>query len=588
MSTGSGGKPPSGSQPGRPAADTPQRLVVRSQSSNDTGMMGGDTAVAMAHKKSDPAMEATGTGDTGVSGEVGPAATTTSSGGSGALAMPEVIGTTLSGKYLIVRKIGQGGMGAVYEATHTDINKRVAVKVLLEKYAQREAIVKRLKQEAQLASSVDNEHIISVTDFGTTVDGRTFVVMEYLDGESLAECLSRETKLSEQRILGIVAQTASALAAAHAKGIVHRDIKPENLFILRRKDADFVKVVDFGISKSLRASGEEEETTRLTQTGMVLGTPLYMSPEQARGDDELDQRVDIYALGVIMYEASTGRVPFVGNNYLSVISQVLNEEPKPLRELRPELSEEFEAVVLKAMSKDVKERYASATDMLADVTALLDDPTHSTERAKITGPRRRFKRNAESSTSRYAIWIAGIAVVVAAVIFSVTQIVGSAKSKTKNPDGSGSAVIVTPLPIDAGVAAIVIDAAPVPETQFLNVQIRTIPPGATIYLDGLAKGDPTPTTIRVVKKEKDIVGFARLEGYNDYEFKFNPLEHDEKDVLQLKLVKPPKGTPVKTVKQPEGTKKGSGSGSEDTSRQQTGGDLSGDPFKGSGTVPDKK
>jgi serine/threonine protein kinase len=472
MSSGSGGKPPSGSQPGRPAADTPQRLVVRSQSSNDTGMMGGDTAVAMAHKKSDPAMEATGTGDTGISGEMGPAATTTSSGGSGALAMPEVIGTTLSGRYLVTRKIGQGGMGAVYEATHTDINKRVAVKVLLEKYAQREAIVKRLKLEAQLASSVDNEHIISVTDFGTTVDGRTFVVMEYLDGESLAECLSRETKLSEQRILHIVAQTASALAAAHAKGVVHRDIKPENLFILRRKDTDFVKVVDFGISKSLRASGEED--TRLTQTGMVLGTPLYMSPEQARGDDELDQRVDIYALGVIMYEASTGRVPFVGNNYLSVISQVLNEEPKPLRELRPDLSEEFEAVVMKAMSKDVKERYASATDMLADVTALLDDPTHSTERAKITGPRRRFKKNAESSTSRYAVWIAGIAVVVAAVIFSVTQIVGSTKAKGKQPDGSGSAVIVTPPPvIDAGVAAVVVDAPLAPETQFLNRSRRS-------------------------------------------------------------------------------------------------------------------
>ena len=144
-------------------------------------------------------------------------------------------------------------MGAVYEATHTLIGKRVAVKVLLEKYAQREAIVARLKKEAQLASSIGNEHIIDITDIGNTDDGRTFVVMEYLEGESLAECLAREHELTEQRTLRIASQTASALAAAHAKGIVHRDIKPGNLFLLKRKDQDFVKVVDFGISKSLRA-----------------------------------------------------------------------------------------------------------------------------------------------------------------------------------------------------------------------------------------------------------------------------------------------------------------------------------------------
>src|SRR5256885_16148965 len=181
--------------------------------------------------------------------------------------------------------------------------------------------------------------------------------MEYLEGESLAECLARDMQLPEQRILKIVSQSASALAAAHEEGIVHRDIKPENLFLLKRKDDDFVKVVDFGISKSLRASSEEEEQPRLTQTGMVLGTPLYMSPEQARGDETLDHRVDVYALGVIMYEAMSGRVPFAGTNYLSVISQVLNEHPPPLRTIRPEISEEFEAIVMRAMAKDRDQRY---------------------------------------------------------------------------------------------------------------------------------------------------------------------------------------------------------------------------------------
>jgi serine/threonine protein kinase len=579
MSTGSGGKPPSGSQPGRPAAETPQRLVVRSHDGgSDAAIMGGDTAVAVAAAKkhdigtSDTGTGDTGTGDTGVSGEQ-PGASTSSGGTS----MPEVIGTTLSGRYLVTRKIGQGGMGAVYEATHTIINKRVAVKVLLEKYAQREALVKRLKQEAQLASSVDNEHIISVTDFGTTEDGRTFVVMEFLDGESLAETLSRETKLPEQRILRLVSQAASALAAAHAKGIVHRDIKPENLFILRRKEQDFIKVVDFGISKSLRASGEEEETTRLTQTGMVLGTPLYMSPEQARGDDELDHRVDVYALGVIMYEASTGRVPFVGNNYLSVISQVLNEVPKPLRELQPELSEEFEAVVLKAMEKDVKHRYASANEMLADLNALLEDPTRSTERAKITGPRRRLKKG---SSSRYVVWIAGIAVVVAAVVFSVTQLLGSTQNKPKpTTEGSGSANVVAPVAIDAGVAVVTPDAAPV-EIEMIEYKFESTPRGVTVFLDGLEKG-VTPFSYRVVKKEKDVKITAQLDGFKEYEGLFNPieLEREGKRTISFKLAKAPKGAPP--LKRPI-PKPDDRTGTKPTDK--TGGEFSGDPYAPSGTV----
>jgi eukaryotic-like serine/threonine-protein kinase len=569
MSSGSGGKPGSGSQPGRPAADTPQRLVVRSLDGGDSLMGSHDTAVQLASKSG---------AETSLSGEsmIGSAQTPAA----GTMGLNEVIGQTLGGRYLVTRKIGQGGMGAVYEATHTLIGKRVAVKVLLEKYAQREAIVKRLKQEAQLASSVGNEHIIDITDFGTTEDGRTFVVMEFLDGESLAECLGRENQLPEQRILRIASQACSALAAAHAKGVVHRDIKPENLFLLKRKDQDFVKVVDFGISKSLRTSSEEEETTRLTQTGMVLGTPLYMSPEQARGDDELDQRVDVYALGVIMYEAAAGRVPFIGNNYLSVISQVLNEEPKPLRELRPELSEEFDAVVMKAMSKDVKERYASANDMLADVTSLLDDPTRSTERAKITGPRRRSLAKKSDGSTRYVVWIAGLAIVVAAVVFSVTRLAGSS---TKPKDGSGSANVVTPPPPtpDAGVAAVAIDAPPAAVIKF---SINTKPVGAEVLCDGVPVGT-TPTVVKVVEGDNTRECIARKDGFNDYPFKLNPLQQDSTD-MTLTLVKPPKGTAVIRQKTPE--KKDQGSGAT-VPRDKTGGEWGGDPYtgSGSGTVPKK-
>jgi len=565
MSSGSGGKPPSGSQPGRSAAETPQRLIVRSGDGMGTGTdLSADTAVA-----SRASMAAVASAETPTAGT--PAL--------------DIVGVTLSGRYLITRKVGQGGMGAVYEATHIIIGKRVAVKVLLEKYAKRDALVARLKKEAQLASSVQNEHIIDVTDFGQTDDGRTFVVMEFLEGESLAECLARETRLPEQRVLRIAHQAGSALAAAHKEGIVHRDIKPENLFLLRRKEQDFVKVVDFGISKSLRASSDEEEAPRLTQTGMVLGTPLYMSPEQARGDDELDHRVDIYALGVIMYEAATGRVPFIGNNYLSVISQVLNEEAPPPREVVPELSEEFEAIVLRAMSKDKRDRYGSALEMLADLGAVLDDPTHSTERAKITGPRKRLPKK---GSLRAAVWVGAVSLVVIATLLIVMALSsGSDKRKV-------ATVIDAGLPPGDGAVAPPADAPP-EQIKLVRLLLVTQPPGATIVKDGVPQSEVTPATVELVDKEKDVKFVLQLEGHADHEFSVNPKEKlpdSNKLTFQLRkldkaappILRPPVRPPGGGSATGSGSAAGSGAGS---AGRPAGGELGGDPFGRGGTVPKK-
>ncbi|HEY5920262.1 MAG TPA: serine/threonine-protein kinase [Kofleriaceae bacterium] len=568
MSTGSGDKPGGGSSPGRPAADTPGRLVVRSlDGATDTSMGAGDTAVAVAKEK----------GDRGVLETIGGRPTPLA--GVLQLERSEIVGSTLSGRYLVTRKIGQGGMGAVYEATHTLIGKRVAVKVLLEKYAQREAIVKRLKQEAQLASSIGNEHIIDITDFGNTEDGRTFVVMEFLEGESLAECLSRESKLPEQRILRVSQQTASALAAAHAKGVVHRDIKPENIFLLKRKEMDFVKVVDFGISKSLRQSSEEEEAVRLTQTGMVLGTPLYMSPEQARGDEDLDHRVDIYALGVIMYETAAGRVPFSGNNYLSVISQVLNEDPKPVREVRPELSEEFEAIVSRAMAKNRNDRYESATEMANDLSALLDDPTHSTERAKITGPRRLLPR---PKIPRMAFAVGGIGVAVGAAAIIVVLLMGSKQKKERAKQPIAGAVS------DAGVGTVAptVDATVAePAVAKIKLRIVTDPPNAMIYRESEKIGR-APQNILFVKNNKEVKITAQIEGYDDATLMINPEERTDGQELHLTLKKPVKGPPKTTKIKPtnQGTNQGNGTGPAN----HTGGELGTNPFAtGSGTVNKK-
>jgi serine/threonine protein kinase len=561
-------------------ADTPQRIVVRAMDpESDSAILGAhDTAVAVATRSNespDPRDARDGQrgsqpdGKTPFSDSVLGEAVRTQ-------AEAELVGVTLSGRYLVTRKVGQGGMGAVYEATHMLIGKRVAVKVLLEKYARREAVVQRLEQEARLASSCQNEHIIDITDFGTTEDGRTFVVMEYLEGESLSECLTRETRLSEQRTLRIVSQAASALAAAHAKGIVHRDIKPENLFLLRRKDQDFVKVVDFGISKSVRVSDEPEEQPRLTQTGMVLGTPLYMSPEQARGDDELDARVDIYALGVIMYEATTGRVPFLGNNYLSVISQVLNEDPRPLRELRPELSEEFEGVVLRAMAKDRDERYASATELLNDVTALLEDPQRSTERAKITGPRKKPARS--KSPLKIAVWVALIAVVIAAVVTTVVMLFGGSQEVKKLAESR----IPPPPPVavDAAVAAPEIDAAP--EAETLEVTIVSDPPRATIQVDGIERG-PAPVTLPLVVHDHFTEIVASAPGYEDKTITVNTYV-DKYKLYTIKLKKAAKGTPPRP-KSPADKKPPVEP--RDKPVNKTGGELNGNPFLNN-DIPRKK
>ena len=573
MSTGSGDKPGGGSSPGRPAADTPGRLVVRSlDGHSDTSIGAGDTAVAVAKDSSERSMlETLGAGPTPAAGTAALSLSSTN--------VTELLGATLSGRYLVTRKVGQGGMGAVYEATHTLIGKRVAVKVLLEKYAQREAIVKRLKQEAQLASSIGNEHIIDITDFGNTEDGRTFVVMEYLEGESLAECLARETKLPEQRILRIAQQAASALAAAHAKGVVHRDIKPENIFLLKRKEMDFVKVVDFGISKSLRQSTEEEEV-RLTQTGMVLGTPLYMSPEQARGDEDLDHRVDIYALGVIMYEAATGRVPFSGNNYLSVISQVLNEDPTPVREVRPELSEEFEAIVSRAMTKNRDDRYASATEMLNDLSALLDDPTHSTERAKITGPRRLLPR-AANKIPRIAWAIGGIGIAVGGAAIAVMLLMGS-KAKKQSEQQQGMVA-----PADAGVSVVEEPPdPPVPEPPVAKIKLRIVtePPNAVIYRESERVGN-APTELLFVQNNKEVKLTAQLPGYDDATLMINPEERTDGQRVVLTLKKPVKGPPKTTKIRP--TNPGTDQGSAAGPKNHTGGELGNNPFATGGTVQKK-
>ena len=284
-----------------------------------------------------------------------------------------LVGATLAERYEIVRRIGEGGMGAVYEARHSIIGKRVAIKVLLEKFLENEEFIARLLQEARLASSIGHQNIVDVTDFGTTRDGRAFVVMEYLEGEPLSELIMRDAPLPVERSLAIVKQVSSALGAAHSKGIVHRDVKPENVYLIRRGDQDFVKVVDFGVSKAVHTQEEGSEWQRLTRTGAVLGTPLFMSPEQAAGKEDIDARADIWSTALILYECLTGELPFRGANYLGVIAQIQSKEVQPPSALRPELGipQAVDRMVMHALEKDRGQRYQDMADFERDLERVL-------------------------------------------------------------------------------------------------------------------------------------------------------------------------------------------------------------------------
>ncbi len=264
-----------------------------------------------------------------------------------------MIGQVLSGLYKIDRRIGEGGMGRVYMAVHIHLNKPFAVKVLSEAVATNRQAIERLRIEAQTASSIDHDNIVDVVSFDATDDGRVFLVMEMLEGESLAT-LVEAGPMSLERALPIVYQVCEALEAAHERGIVHRDLKPENVFIVRKRDADFVKVLDFGISKVKTA---EAERVRMTKTGQVVGTPLYMAPEQARGETDIDRRADIYALGVMLYEMIAGRPPFLGGNYFQLLWKHGNETPEPPSRHRPDLPAAIDAVILKALAKDPDDRF---------------------------------------------------------------------------------------------------------------------------------------------------------------------------------------------------------------------------------------
>jgi serine/threonine protein kinase len=264
------------------------------------------------------------------------------------------VGQVIGGKYRLSRLIGRGGMGTVFEAVNVQLDKRVAIKILLPESAHIEQVTERFKREARSAASIGHENIVDVYDLDTTEDGVVYIVMELLAGCDLADVLKNDRCINVERACTLGLQAARALGAAHERGIIHRDMKPENIFLTRKQSGEVVKIVDFGIAMIK----EHGSLSRLTTDGILLGTPYYMSPEQARGSKELDHRVDIYALGAVLFEALTGNVLFSGETYLEVISKHQIQPPPLLQERKPDLQVPggVENVIMKMLEKDPARR----------------------------------------------------------------------------------------------------------------------------------------------------------------------------------------------------------------------------------------
>jgi serine/threonine-protein kinase len=295
--------------------------------------------------------------------------------------MPQVK-DLLEGKYRLIRKLGEGGMGEVFEARNELIGKRVAIKFLYRTEAEDELAIARFIQEARAAAAIGHRSIIDIYDTGKTSEGHPFLVMEFLRGEDLGQVLEREVKLDISPVTYLASKVLSALDATHAEGIVHRDIKPDNIFLLEgRQDLPEVKLLDFGVSKMVDPTRVDH---KLTRSGVLIGSPMYMAPEQVVDGGSIDNRVDLYAMGIILHECLTGRMPFIAQSIPSLMYKIIHESPVSPREHNPLIPRELEVLILRAMAKDRDERFQTAQEMLGALAVFVDEPI----RGRISFPER--------------------------------------------------------------------------------------------------------------------------------------------------------------------------------------------------------
>lgn len=278
------------------------------------------------------------------------------------------VGDMVAERYQIVSVIGEGGMGLVFKAKHILMNRFVALKIIKSDLISNQTLMQRFHQEAQAVSKLQHQNIVTVYDYGVTAHGTPYLVMDFLDGISLSELITTQGKLPVDQATDIFEQACRGLQHAHDKGIIHRDFKSSNLMICGG-ERPIVKVVDFGMAKLLRPDAENTEIQELTQTGEIFGSPLYMSPEQCRGQ-KLDERSDIYSLACVMYYALTGTPPLLGDNVLDTLQRQIHDDPAPMNAEGKGFPPALEAIIMKALRKNPDNRYQNIAELLADLQAV--------------------------------------------------------------------------------------------------------------------------------------------------------------------------------------------------------------------------
>jgi len=481
------------------------------------------------------------------------------------------IGKVVGGKYELLKLIGEGGIGFVYEARNVEIRNHVALKLVHGPLTASPEVKQRFIKEAIAAAEIGHENIVSVTDKGVDqATGALFIVMELLKGETLVEMIKREGTLSVPVAVDVILQVCSALKAAHEKGIVHRNMKPENIFLTKIAGRrNFVKILDFGVA-SIR---EPAEGKGLMETEAMMGTPHYMAPEQISGTGELDGRVDQYACGAILYEAMAGKVPFDANSFHAVVYKIMNEPPPGPRTINSRLTKDIEAIIMRALKKDPNERFRSIEE-LARALEPFGSGQIEFDRYTFLPPKQAGKAEAPAAAATGASaspqprpaaqpaqkqkkgGLPGIAILlivflpvvsvialVALVVINVFYFSKKDDKKIENPPP-----VVLPLGSDAasGADALVEDVAAeagpeaVPEVEEeaiakRKLEIVTDPPGAEISLNGTAIGK---APLEVETEEPTVNLEAKLDGYEVYTTTYEV--KTESTTIAIKLTPVPK------------------------------------------------
>jgi tRNA A-37 threonylcarbamoyl transferase component Bud32 len=474
-----------------------------------------------------------------------------------------LLGVTL-GSYRVVSAIGKGGMGEVYRAEHTLLGRAVAIKILLPEMSRDRQLVERFFNEARAAAKLRHPGVVEVFDYGHDSYGNAFIVMELLSGEPLADRIARDKRLSIALAAAIARQVAGALQAAHVQGIVHRDLKPENIFLVEDPDAPGgvrVKVLDFGIAK---LAIEESPRSVKTKTGVIFGTPRYMAPEQCKNAGAVDARSDVYALGCIFFEMVLGRAPFDYDSWGELVAAHIHETPPRPRDIDPELDEDVEAIVLKAIAKRPEDRYASMAELSRALEDLWRSAISSPRSMMFTPPAGievaapRDPTPAEMSPTLFAAemtvpriprrkpWLVVAALGIAAAAVGAYFAFGGDSDTVAQPTTHAVQVAkpvtaATPPANPPTVDPPPTKPAPVVEPTVVRLEIESVPTGADVYRasDGVKLGK-TPLTRDYERTDGELDLVVRKSGYRDARI---ALSTKRDGTATAKLVALPSGHP---------------------------------------------